>query len=95
MSDETQKIVDEEIHQLVDKGYETATKLIKKYEKELHAIANGLLEYETLTGPEINDLLKGKPPIRDDDDGVLEPAAAVSAVPTAGKAKKRTRKEGR
>ena len=94
MSDETQKIVDEEIHHLVDQGYETATKLIKKYEKELHAIANGLLEYETLSGPEINDLLKGKPPIRDDDDGVLEPEAAVSAVPTAGKAKKRTRKKG-
>jgi len=90
LSDETQKIVDEEIHHLVDQGYETARRVIGKNEKELHTIAKGLLEYETLSGPEINDLLKGKPPIRDDDEGLAEPAPVASAVPTAGKAKKRS-----
>jgi cell division protease FtsH len=35
--------------------------------KDLHLIAKGLLEYETLTGEEIKNLLKGIKPKRDDD----------------------------
>jgi cell division protease FtsH len=46
-----------------------------------------LLEYETLTGDEIKDLLAGRPPVR---EGVTEPAAPrTSAVPTAGKSRPR------
>ena len=35
--------------------------------KDLHIIAKGLLEYETLTGEEIKNLLKGIKPKRDND----------------------------
>jgi cell division protease FtsH len=35
--------------------------------KDLHVIAKGLLEYETLTGEEIKNLIKGIKPKRDDD----------------------------
>ena len=35
--------------------------------KDLHIIAKGLLEYETLTGEEIKNLIKGIKPKRDDD----------------------------
>ncbi len=83
LSDETQRIVDEEIRRLVEEGYETARRIITEKLDDLHTIAKGLLEYETLSGDEIKDLLQGKPPIRDvDDDGVGAPAA--SAVPAAG-----------
>jgi len=95
LSDETQKLVDEEIHKLVDEGYDTAMKLCKKYIKQLHTIAEGLLEYESLTGDEIKDLLKGKPPIRDfEDDDSSGSKATVSAVPSAGGAKKAKPKKG-
>jgi len=94
LSDETQKIVDEEIHRFVDEGYEMARKLLTKHKKQLHIIAEGLLEYETLTGTEINNLLKGKPPIRDDDEGNSELAPIRSAVPTTGKSKTRRKKGG-
>ena len=48
----------------------------------MHTIAKGLLEYETLTGKEIQDLLDGKPPIR--DFGTESGGGNGSAVPTAG-----------
>ena len=86
LSDETQKLVDDEIHRIVDEGYKTAEKIIKKYIKQLHTISEGLLEYETLSGSEINDLLKGIQPVREsDDDGDKTPSAP--AVPTTGLAK--------
>jgi cell division protease FtsH len=94
MSDETQKLVDDEIHRIVDEGYKTAEKICKKYTKQLHIIGEGLLEYETLTGDEIKNLLKGKPPIRDYDDDSGGSKAAASAVPSTGKAKKAKPKKG-
>jgi len=91
MSDDTQKLVDSEIFEIVEGGYKLATSLIKKNRKELDIIANGLLEYETLSGDEIKDLLQGKQPVRDTD---TEPTSGTgSAVPTAGKPK-RGRKPG-
>ncbi|MGE0611274.1 MAG: ATP-dependent zinc metalloprotease FtsH [Hyphomicrobiales bacterium] len=93
LSDETQKLVDEEIHRIVDEGYATAKKIINKHVDQLHTIAKGLLEYETLSGDEIKDLLNGKPPVRDLGDELKPNEPVSSAVPSAGKAKK-TRKKG-
>ena len=42
-------------------------KILTENIKDLHVIAKGLLEYETLTGEEIKNLLKGIKPTRDDD----------------------------
>ena len=92
LSDETQKIVDEEIHRLVDEGYSTARKITEDHIDQLHTIANALLEYETLTGKEIEDLLKGIQPVRDSgDDSDKTPSAP--AVPTTGAANKPPRDE--
>ncbi|MDJ0931952.1 ATP-dependent zinc metalloprotease FtsH [Breoghania sp.] len=85
VSDETQKLVDAEIKGFVNAGYETAKRIITENEDELHTIAKGLLEYETLSGDEIKDLLNGKPPVRDLDD---EPIIRGSAVPKTGSHKK-------
>ncbi len=94
MSDETQKLVDDEIHRIVEEGYKTAEKICKKYVKQLHIIGEGLLEYETLTGDEIKALLKGKLPIRDFDDDSGGAKATASTVPSTGKAKKAKPKKG-
>jgi cell division protease FtsH len=88
LSDETQTIVDEEIHRLVDESYETARKIIDENIDDLHTIARGLLEYETLSGDEIKDLLKGKPPVREFAADISPRPAPASAVPTAGRGKK-------
>ncbi|MXN65402.1 ATP-dependent zinc metalloprotease FtsH [Stappia sp. GBMRC 2046] len=86
VSDETQKIVDAEIKAFVNEGYETANRILTEHSDQLHSIANGLLEYETLSGDEIKDLLDGKPPVRESDDD--HPTSRASAVPKTG-AKKR------
>ena len=87
LSDETQKVVDEEIYRIVDEGYDLARRLVEENVDKLHIIAKGLLEYETLSGQEIQDLLEGKPPIREFPAAQppSEPRKRSSAVPSAGR----------
>ncbi|WP_075215233.1 ATP-dependent zinc metalloprotease FtsH [Mongoliimonas terrestris] len=80
VSDETQSIVDEEIKGFVNQGYETAKRVLTDNIDQLHAIAQGLLEYETLNGEEIRGLITGKAPMRDTFDDA--PTSRTSAVPT-------------
>ncbi len=84
VSDETQKLIDVEVHDFVDEGYKMASELLNKHIDDLHIIAKGLLEYETLTGDEIKGLLKGEKPHRESPDDKTD---AGSAVPSAGKHK--------
>ena len=57
----------------------------------METLAKGLLEFETLTGDEIKDLLLGKKPNR---ESVIEPTTPRgSAVPTAGAGRNRPRPE--
>jgi cell division protease FtsH len=88
LSDETQTMVDEEIHRLVDEGFEGARKVITDNIDDLHTVARGLLEYETLSGEEIKNLLKGKPPVRDFAADVTPRPGPASAVPAAGRSKR-------
>jgi cell division protease FtsH len=87
ISEETVRKIDGEIKRLVETGYAEAKRILTAHRAELETLAKGLLEYETLTGDEIKDLLAGRPPVR---EGVTEPAAPrTSAVPNAGKPRPR------
>ncbi len=66
VSDETAKIIDAEVKRLIDEAKDKAKKILTNNIDQLHIIAKGLLEYETLTGDEIKDLLKGIKPSRDE-----------------------------
>ncbi|TNE36359.1 MAG: ATP-dependent metallopeptidase FtsH/Yme1/Tma family protein [Alphaproteobacteria bacterium] len=85
VSDETARQIDSEIRRFVDEGYETATKIITEHKDQLEIIAQGLLEYETLSGEEIDDLLKGKSPDREDEEVTDKPKGPTSSVPTSGR----------
>ena len=50
ISPETQERIDAEVRRIVDEGYETAKRILTEKMDDLHRLANGLLEYETLTG---------------------------------------------
>ncbi|MEM0907148.1 MAG: ATP-dependent zinc metalloprotease FtsH [Pseudomonadota bacterium] len=87
VSEKTQELVDSEVKRFVNEGYETATSIMKTNLDDLHTVANGLLEYETLTGDEIRNLLKGKPPVRENADD--DPTPRASTVPSTGASRPR------
>jgi cell division protease FtsH len=87
ISENTAQKIDVEVRRLVEEGLAEARKILTEKRADLETLAKGLLEYETLSGDEIKDLLNGKPPVR---EGVSEPAAPrASAVPSAGKTRPR------
>jgi cell division protease FtsH len=57
-SEETAKAIDAEVKRLVDDGYTTAKKLIDENRDKLEIIANSLLEYETLDGAQVADIVR-------------------------------------
>jgi len=59
ISEETARIIDEEIKNFVENAHKKALEIIKKNEELLHKIANKLLEKEILTGEEIDEIIKG------------------------------------
>jgi cell division protease FtsH len=60
VSDETGRLIDAEIRRFVEHGYERAKKILTEHLDDLHKLAQAALEYETLSGSEINDILAGK-----------------------------------
>ena len=84
---ETNKLIDAEIKELVEGGLKRATDILTAQEDKLHLLAQAMLEYETLTGDEIDQLMKdGKIDRPDEPKGpiAVKPVSGV-AVPKAGR----------
>ena len=88
VSEATAKVIDEEIRRIVDEADMRCREIVKEHVDELHAIANGLLEYETLTGDDIAALMRGETIVRPsaDDDDEME-SGVRSSVPSSGTVK--------
>jgi cell division protease FtsH len=87
VSEETSRKIDAEIRRLVEAGHAEAEQILIAKRTDMEVLARGLLEFETLSGDEIKDLLAGKRPTR---ESVIEPATPRgSAVPPAGKPRPR------
>ncbi|CAI8335896.1 MAG: ATP-dependent zinc metalloprotease FtsH [PS1 clade bacterium] len=84
MSEETQRKIDVEIRRLVEEGYDQAKSICEDKMDDLHTIAKGLLEFETLSGDEISDLLNGKTPQRDETDNTPSAGGPASPFPKVG-----------
>jgi cell division protease FtsH len=87
VSEATAQKIDSEVRRLVEDGLNDARRILTEKAHELEALARGLLEYETLTGEEIRNLLDGQPPVRDTGEAI--PPSRGSAVPTAGRGRPR------
>ena len=86
ISEATSQKIDSEIHRIIDESYQRAKDILTTRQNDLNVLARGLLEYETLTGDEINALLKGIPPVRTPyEDPVLPSRGEGTSVPAAGK----------
>ena len=82
-SDETAELIDAEVKRFVEDGYNTAKRLIDENRDKLEIIANALLEYETLDGAQVEEIVKtGKftpPPA--DSTKIDPPSGAQAATP--------------
>jgi cell division protease FtsH len=87
VSEATAQKIDTEVRRLIDEAYTEARRIITEKHSEFVALAEGLLEYETLSGDEIKALIRGEKPARDLGDDT--PANRGSSVPKTG-----TRKDG-
>ena len=89
ISDATAGLIDEEVRRLIDEAESTARRILTEKGDDLEALAQGLLEYETLSGEEVKALLVGEPIFRPDpDDDQPSEGGARASVPSSGKAPK-------
>ncbi len=85
LSDSTAKLIDDEVRSLAEEAENNCRKILEDNIEELHIVAKGLLEYETLSGDEIKDLIKGIKPTRDDfDNDINIPKKPATSVPKTG-----------
>ncbi len=84
ISDGTAKLIDEEMRQLIQIGEETARRILTEKIDGLHALAKALLEFETLSGEEVQAILRGERIVRKSDDEETK-GPTDSAVPVSGR----------
>ncbi len=77
-SEDTSRLIDSEVRRIIDTAYETANKLLSEHEASLHAVAEALLERETIDGNDLDTLMAG---------GELPPLETVSSVKPAAAAR--------
>lgn len=85
ISEATAQKIDAEIRKIIDAGYKRAEEILKEHLDDLHTLAKGLLEYETLSGDEISGLFKGVLPVREPEPEPEPVRAPGPSVPLAGR----------
>jgi len=83
VSADTKVLIEEEVRRFIQDGYDLAYKIITEKREEFERLAQGLLEYETLTGEEIKRVIAGRSPHVSDDKDDTPPSAgsSVTAIP--------------
>ena len=72
-SDQTAKLIDQEVKALVMSGYEKAREIITEHRGSLEKMALALLDRETLNASEVKEIIEGKIPPVDGDETKVEP----------------------
>src|ERR1700680_194555 len=87
VSEATAQKIDSEVRRIVEQTYNRAKQILQERIDDLHTLAKGLLEYETLTGEEIKALLRGERPVRTPyEEPEPQPQSRPAAtVPQAGR----------
>jgi cell division protease FtsH len=86
VSEATAQIIDQEIKRLVEEALEKARKILTDNLEDLHKVAQALLEYETLSGDEIQAIMRGEKIVRENPpDEPQVPRPPASSVPTTGR----------
>jgi cell division protease FtsH len=86
MSEDTMRKVDGVIRRIIDEQYSIARKLIEQNKDKMHAMAQALLEWETIDSDQIDDIMGGKPPRTPKDwtPSASKPSGTSTPVGTDG-----------
>jgi cell division protease FtsH len=91
VSDATAAVIDQEIRRIVEDGEREARAILTAHIEELHGVAKGLLEFETLSVEDIRRIIRGEKIIRDTGGPAEDPTRSTtgrrSSVPPAGRDK--------
>ena len=90
ISSETAKLIDQEIRRIIDEAETKATEVLNEHMDDLHTVAKGLLEYETLSGDDVQALLRGESIDRSGPDDAAAGGTSSgrrASVPSSGKPK--------
>ena len=79
-SDKTAEVIDAEVKAILDNAYAEASRMIADNRDKLEAVAEALLQYETLTGDEVNALIRGDSLERTSVSDLLDSAAAEDNI---------------
>jgi cell division protease FtsH len=92
VSAHTKELIEEEVKRIVSEAYDRAYAILTERKDEWERLAQGLLEYETLTGEEIKRVIRGEPPHSEDDEGgsgaIEDKKPSLTAIPKTRAAKK-------
>jgi cell division protease FtsH len=80
-SDETARIIDQEIKRIIDEAYSDARALLDANWDKVVAVAEALIKYETLSGDEVRKLMKGEPLGKPTVSDLLAAEARAAAQP--------------
>ena len=80
VSAHTKELIEEEVKSFIQRGYDRAFEILTEKKDEWERLAQGLLEYETLTGDEIKRVMQGLPP-QGGDDPEDDGTASITAIP--------------
>ncbi len=88
VSANTARLIDEEVRAFIDRNYERTRRLLDEHLDKLHRMAEALIDYETLTSEQIDDVMAGRPVRPTDDNASTPPSGAASG---SGNGAKRSR----
>jgi cell division protease FtsH len=84
MSPQTARLIDEEVRRIIDESYQQAKDLLTQNQDKLAALADALIEYETLNNDQIGDIMAGRK-ARPPSDSNETPARNTDTRPTSGR----------
>ncbi|WP_040889888.1 ATP-dependent zinc metalloprotease FtsH [Vibrio ezurae] len=83
MSDDTAKLIDDEIRQIIDRNYARARQILEENMDIMHSMKDALMKYETIDAGQIDDLMDRKSDIREPAGWGEQPTAPVKEQPKA------------
>ncbi|MBP0482597.1 ATP-dependent zinc metalloprotease FtsH [Sagittula salina] len=84
VSAHTKELIETEVRRFIEDAYQRAYQILSDRKGDWERLAKGLLEYETLTGEEIERVVRGEPPQSPDGDGgsgAVEETPSLTAIP--------------